>query len=127
MLEATSSTSPNFLQVLPGLLSDSMDEENNVCATVVRKQEHVVCDYNATNGRKRSPLHYSFLLSGLPLLDAVMVDDKYIGLALAVSESVAIGTSFIITKKVCSSYVMSTFLLRAPSTTLHSLIGESFG
>jgi len=29
-----------------------------------------------------------------------MVEDKYIGLALAVSSSVAIGTSFIITKKV---------------------------
>jgi hypothetical protein len=29
-----------------------------------------------------------------------MVEDKYIGLALAVSGSVAIGTSFIITKKV---------------------------
>lgn len=29
-----------------------------------------------------------------------MVDDKYIGLALAVSSSIAIGTSFIITKKV---------------------------
>ena len=29
-----------------------------------------------------------------------MVDDKYIGLALALSGSVAIGTSFIITKKV---------------------------
>jgi len=28
-----------------------------------------------------------------------MVDDKYIGLALAVSSSLAIGTSFIITKK----------------------------
>jgi hypothetical protein len=31
-----------------------------------------------------------------------MVEDKYIGLALAVSGSVAIGTSFIITKKVSS-------------------------
>lgn len=31
-----------------------------------------------------------------------MVDDKYIGLALAVSSSIAIGTSFIITKKVSS-------------------------
>lgn len=30
-----------------------------------------------------------------------MVEDKYIGLALAVSSSVAIGTSYIITKKVC--------------------------
>jgi hypothetical protein len=29
-----------------------------------------------------------------------MVEDKYIGLALAVSSSVAIGTSYIITKKV---------------------------
>ena len=29
-----------------------------------------------------------------------MVEDKYIGLALAVAGSVAIGTSFIITKKV---------------------------
>lgn len=29
------------------------------------------------------------------------LEDKYIGLALAVSSSVAIGTSFIITKKVC--------------------------
>jgi magnesium transporter len=29
-----------------------------------------------------------------------MVDDKWIGLALAVSSSLAIGTSFIITKKV---------------------------
>jgi hypothetical protein len=29
-----------------------------------------------------------------------MVEDKYIGLALAVSSSLAIGTSFIITKKV---------------------------
>jgi hypothetical protein len=29
-----------------------------------------------------------------------MVEDKYIGLALAVSSSFAIGTSFIITKKV---------------------------
>lgn len=29
-----------------------------------------------------------------------MVDDKYIGLSLAVSSSLAIGTSFIITKKV---------------------------
>lgn len=28
-----------------------------------------------------------------------MVDDKYIGLALAVSSSIAIGSSFIITKK----------------------------
>jgi hypothetical protein len=31
-----------------------------------------------------------------------MIEDKYIGLALAVSGSVAIGTSFIITKKVPS-------------------------
>lgn len=30
-----------------------------------------------------------------------MLDDKYIGLALAVSGNIAIGTSFIITKKVC--------------------------
>lgn len=30
-----------------------------------------------------------------------MVDDKYIGLALAISGSLAIGMSFIITKKVC--------------------------
>lgn len=29
-----------------------------------------------------------------------MLDDKYIGLLLAVSSSLAIGTSFIITKKV---------------------------
>lgn len=29
-----------------------------------------------------------------------MVEDKYIGLALALSSSLAIGTSFIITKKV---------------------------
>ena len=29
-----------------------------------------------------------------------MIEDKYIGLALAVSSSLAIGTSFIITKKV---------------------------
>ena len=31
-----------------------------------------------------------------------MVEDKYIGLALAVSSSLAIGTSFILTKKVGS-------------------------
>ena len=30
-----------------------------------------------------------------------MLDDKYIGLALAVSGTVAIGSSFIITKKAC--------------------------
>jgi hypothetical protein len=38
-------------------------------------------------------------LSHLPSLSA-MIEDKYIGLALAVSSSLAIGTSFIITKKV---------------------------
>jgi len=34
------------------------------------------------------------------LFQHIMVEDKYIGLALAVSSSLAIGTSFIITKKV---------------------------
>lgn len=33
-----------------------------------------------------------------------MVDDKYIGLVLSLSGSVAIGTSFIITKKVTSLF-----------------------
>jgi hypothetical protein len=43
---------------------------------------------------------------------AAMVHDKYIGLALAVSGSLAIGTSFIITKKVqparCHEPMLST-------------------
>lgn len=39
-----------------------------------------------------------------------MVDDKYIGLALAVSSSIAIGTSFIITKKV--SYILFGYSIR---------------
>ena len=34
-----------------------------------------------------------------------MLEDKYIGLSLAVSSSLAIGTSFILTKKVCSLQV----------------------
>ena len=34
-----------------------------------------------------------------------MVDDKYIGLVLSLSGSVAIGTSFIITKKVTSPFL----------------------
>ena len=34
-----------------------------------------------------------------------MVEDKYIGLVLAMSSSLAIGTSFIITKKVCTHRV----------------------
>ncbi len=35
-----------------------------------------------------------------------MVEDKYIGLLLAMSSSLAIGTSFIITKKVRPSLVL---------------------
>ena len=38
-----------------------------------------------------------------------MVDDKYIGLALAVSSSIAIGTSFIITKKASPDAPMVRF------------------
>ena len=36
-----------------------------------------------------------------------MVDDKYIGLALAISSSFAIGSSFIITKKVDYSHLIT--------------------
>lgn len=39
-----------------------------------------------------------------------MVDDKYIGLALAVSGSLAIGTSFIITKKVTGMFERTPIL-----------------
>lgn len=49
--------------------------------------------------------------------------DKYIGLALAISSSLAIGTSFIITKKVCSSLSCSPFSLGpklTPSLSPHS-------
>lgn len=38
---------------------------------------------------------------------AGMLEDKYIGLVLAFSGSLAIGTSFIITKKVCSTIAQS--------------------
>lgn len=38
--------------------------------------------------------------SPLPSASFFMVEDKYVGLALAVSGTVAIGSSFIITKKV---------------------------
>jgi hypothetical protein len=40
-----------------------------------------------------------------------MVEDKYIGLALAVSGTVAIGSSFIITKKVHAAILQSDDLL----------------
>ena len=36
-----------------------------------------------------------------------MVEDKYVGLALAVSGTVAIGSSFIITKKVHAAFLQS--------------------
>jgi hypothetical protein len=41
-----------------------------------------------------------------------MVEDKYIGLALALSGSLAIGTSFIITKKVLADRCCGIMLLR---------------
>lgn len=44
-----------------------------------------------------------------------MVDDKYVGLALAVSGTVAIGSSFIITKKVRDILLSSD--VRSPSIT----------
>ena len=44
-----------------------------------------------------------------------MVEDKYVGLALAVSGTVAIGSSFIITKKVYTAFLQSDDLL--PSVT----------
>ena len=63
----TTDLPPNFLRVLPVLVSDSIDKENIVCcATVVCKQEHVVCDYNATNGQKRSPLPLLFFAGVTP-------------------------------------------------------------
>jgi hypothetical protein len=43
-----------------------------------------------------------------------MLEDKYIGLALAVSGTVAIGSSFIITKKACLVY--SLLLVGRPLT-----------
>ena len=43
-----------------------------------------------------------------------MVEDKYIGLALAVSSSIAIGTSFIITKKASRQPVFAIFKADAP-------------
>jgi hypothetical protein len=45
-----------------------------------------------------------------------MVEDKYIGLALALSGSLAIGTSFIITKKVLADRYcrLAIMLLRIP-------------
>jgi hypothetical protein len=50
------------------------------------------------------PLPFHFCSSNLNTME-----DKYIGLLLAVSGSVAIGTSFIITKKVCFRF---GFLIR---------------
>jgi hypothetical protein len=44
-----------------------------------------------------------------------MVDDKYVGLALAVSGTVAIGSSFIITKKVRDILLSSDVRLHLPS------------
>ena len=44
-----------------------------------------------------------------------MVEDKYVGLALAVSGTVAIGSSFIITKKVRDIYLLSDDQLYPPS------------
>ena len=54
--------------------------------------------------------------SSAPSFPTTMVEDKYIGLALAVSGSVAIGTSFIITKKVSSTStsLLYNLLLRLP-------------
>lgn len=43
-----------------------------------------------------------------------MIEDKYIGLALAVSSSLAIGTSFIITKKVALNFSVSYKLVSNP-------------
>lgn len=45
-----------------------------------------------------------------------MVEDKYVGLALAVSGTVAIGSSFIITKKVHAAFLQSDdlFTFRHP-------------
>jgi hypothetical protein len=40
-----------------------------------------------------------------------MVEDKYVGLALAVSGTVAIGSSFIITKKVHAASLQSDDLI----------------
>lgn len=57
-----------------------------------------------------------------------MVDDKYIGLALALASSLAIGTSFIITKKVyrllrsallCSQLVPHRDLMMLQNAVLH--------
>ena len=39
-----------------------------------------------------------------------MIEDKYIGLALALSGSLAIGTSFIITKKVLANRPLSVVI-----------------
>lgn len=44
-----------------------------------------------------------------------MVDDKYVGLALAVSGTVAIGSSFIITKKVRNILLSSGIRLHLAS------------
>ena len=72
-----------------------------------------------------------------------MVEDKYVGLALAVSGTVAIGSNFIITKKVRVIYLLSddqlyppsrrastkqetegTFIPKHPMTTLNSKISS---
>jgi magnesium transporter len=51
-----------------------------------------------------------------------MVEDKYVGLALAVSGTVAIGSSFIITKKVC--YI--SFCCRTTTIfTIHQGLNEA--
>jgi hypothetical protein len=56
-----------------------------------------------------------------------MLEDKYIGLALAVSSSLAIGTSFIITKKVGGTHfpmlfvVLNSISCRALMTLLNAM------
>ncbi len=51
-----------------------------------------------------------------------MIEDKYIGLALAVSSSLAIGTSFIITKKVAAPSISSMGLLFSAGDTCRALM-----
>ncbi len=52
-----------------------------------------------------------------------MLEDKYIGLAIAIAGNVGIGSSFIFTKKVRRQYYASNFVLRSSQTVVLGWIG----
>lgn len=73
-----------------------------------------------------APFPSSLLRSTQLGVEGLAMEDKYIGLLLAVSSSVAIGTSFIITKKVGFLIELFSLSLEINSRTLFSWLSFLF-